>query len=313
MGIAVNMGLSPAITAGAIISGAYFGDKSSPLSDSTNLAAAAAGADLYEHVRETLLDLVPAIADRPGALLVSGRAGRLRRLARRSPRSAPLQHLAGALPAAPGRRRARRPPLPPFTTIFIGALAGGVLAVVVVADRVIAYADAPASCRARSRCSRASGSRWRAATSATTGDATIDRLRLARRHGEHARHDLADHHRPRLRRRRREGGRARSADHADHRVGEVHRHAGRLPGRGRSSRPTSSPPTSTSPSSCPAGCSRPRSPSAGLAPVVLSRAIGDSGTVTAALIPWNSCGAYMAATLGVATVAYAPFAFFNLL
>ena len=51
----------------------------------------------------------------------------------------------------------------------------------------------------------------------------------------------------------------------------------------------------------------------GLAPVVLSRAIGDSGTVTSALIPWNSCGAYMAATLGVATVHYAPFAIFNIL
>ena len=51
----------------------------------------------------------------------------------------------------------------------------------------------------------------------------------------------------------------------------------------------------------------------GLAPVVLSRAIGDSGTVTSALVPWNSCGAYMAATLGVATLDYAPFAFFNLM
>ena len=43
----------------------------------------------------------------------------------------------------------------------------------------------------------------------------------------------------------------------------------------------------------------------GLAPVVLSRSLGDSATVTSALIPWNSCGAFMAATLGVATVAYA--------
>jgi NhaC family Na+:H+ antiporter len=45
--------------------------------------------------------------------------------------------------------------------------------------------------------------------------------------------------------------------------------------------------------------------------VVLSRAVGDSATVTSALIPWNSCGAYMAATLGVATASFAPFAFFN--
>jgi NhaC family Na+:H+ antiporter len=46
---------------------------------------------------------------------------------------------------------------------------------------------------------------------------------------------------------------------------------------------------------------------------VLSRSLGDSATVTSALIPWNSCRAFMAASLGVATVHYAPFAFFNLL
>ena len=51
----------------------------------------------------------------------------------------------------------------------------------------------------------------------------------------------------------------------------------------------------------------------GLRPVLLSRSLGDSATVTSPLVPWNSCGAFMAATLGVATFAYLPFAFFNLL
>ena len=46
---------------------------------------------------------------------------------------------------------------------------------------------------------------------------------------------------------------------------------------------------------------------------MLSRAVEDSGTVTSPLVPWNSCGAYMAGVLGVATVAYLPFCFFNLL
>jgi NhaC family Na+:H+ antiporter len=50
----------------------------------------------------------------------------------------------------------------------------------------------------------------------------------------------------------------------------------------------------------------------GLAPVVLSRAVGDTATPTSALIPWNSCGAYMAATLGVATWSYAPYAIFSI-
>ena len=45
----------------------------------------------------------------------------------------------------------------------------------------------------------------------------------------------------------------------------------------------------------------------------LSRTLEDSATLTSALIPWNTCGAYMSATLGVATFSYAPYAFFNLL
>jgi len=51
----------------------------------------------------------------------------------------------------------------------------------------------------------------------------------------------------------------------------------------------------------------------GLAPRMLSRAVEDSGTVTSPLIPWNSCGAYMAGVLGVATLSYLPYCFFNLL
>jgi NhaC family Na+:H+ antiporter len=51
----------------------------------------------------------------------------------------------------------------------------------------------------------------------------------------------------------------------------------------------------------------------GLAPENLSRTLEDSGTVTSALIPWNTCGAYHANVLGVATFAYLPFAFFNLI
>ena len=46
--------------------------------------------------------------------------------------------------------------------------------------------------------------------------------------------------------------------------------------------------------------------------LLLSSSVGASATPTSALIPWNSCGAYMAATLGVATSSYAPYAVFNL-
>ena len=109
MGIAVNMGLNPAIAAGAVISGAYFGDKSSPLSDSANLAAAAAGVGLYVHLRETAADLAggrwpsrwrcsscwasPATTTPPP---------RWTAITER------VSHLPGAVPAARGGRRARR-------------------------------------------------------------------------------------------------------------------------------------------------------------------------------------------------------------
>jgi NhaC family Na+:H+ antiporter len=51
----------------------------------------------------------------------------------------------------------------------------------------------------------------------------------------------------------------------------------------------------------------------GLAPQVLSRAVEDSGTVTSVLVPWNTCGAYISGVLGVPTASYLPFSFFNLL
>lgn len=51
----------------------------------------------------------------------------------------------------------------------------------------------------------------------------------------------------------------------------------------------------------------------GLAPENLSRTLEDSGTVTSVLIPWNTCGAYHSGVLGIDTFAYAPYAFFNII
>lgn len=51
----------------------------------------------------------------------------------------------------------------------------------------------------------------------------------------------------------------------------------------------------------------------GLAPENLSRALEDSGTVTSVLIPWNTCGAYHSGVLGIDTFAYAPYTFFNII
>jgi NhaC family Na+:H+ antiporter len=51
----------------------------------------------------------------------------------------------------------------------------------------------------------------------------------------------------------------------------------------------------------------------GYRPETLSRIVEDNGTVTSVLIPWNTCGAYHAAVLGVATFEYLPYCFFNLI
>jgi NhaC family Na+:H+ antiporter len=61
MGVATGLNVPPAMAAGAVISGAYFGDKMSPLSDSTNLAPAVAGSELFEHIRHMLYTTVPAL------------------------------------------------------------------------------------------------------------------------------------------------------------------------------------------------------------------------------------------------------------
>lgn len=61
LGIGKAIGVNDAITAGAIISGAYFGDKISPLSDTTNLAPAMAGTDLFTHIRYMFYTTIPSM------------------------------------------------------------------------------------------------------------------------------------------------------------------------------------------------------------------------------------------------------------
>lgn len=72
MGIGQSLGLPTGWIAGAVISGAYFGDKMSPLSDTTNIAATMAGAELMDHIRHMIWTSGPAILI---ALLVFGIKG----------------------------------------------------------------------------------------------------------------------------------------------------------------------------------------------------------------------------------------------
>jgi NhaC family Na+:H+ antiporter len=311
VGIAINMELNPAVAAGAVISGAYFGDKSSPLSDTANLAAAVGGADLYQHLREVLWTSVPALAITLLIFFFMGSPGDFDAAEKldsiRSTFDVSLVHflpLVVVIVLAALR-------FPPFTTIMMGALAGAVLAVVTSPERVIAFAADPDLWAPLALLKGA----WLALASgytSTTGYETIDML--ASRGGMERMLDtiwliivaLAF------------GGVVEKAGVIERLVAPVLaavKSNGGLVAATIGSTVTTNAVTADQyiaivlPGRMFKGAFQQR----GLAPVVLSRSLGDSATVTSALIPWNSCGAFMAATLGVATVAYAPFTFFNLL
>ena len=312
MGIATNMGLNPAIAAGAIISGAYVGDKSSPLSDTANLAAATAGVNLYAHVKETAITSLIGLPITLAVFYLLGSPGDF-------DASEKMAVLGGAFAVTPwlflplvvviGLALLR---VPPFTTIFLGALAGGILAAVVAPERVAQYAgaraDVPGALAIVKGVWLALAEGYRHASGNPTLDVLVSRGGMAsmlntiwliiaalafggviERIGALERLIA-----PVLAAAKSAGALvaslvgavvATNVATADQYIAIV------LPGRMFKS----------------AFAQR------GLAPTMLSRTIGDTGTPTGALIPWNSCGAYMAATLGVATLSYLPYAVFNFL
>jgi len=310
MGIAANMGLSPAITAGAIISGAYFGDKSSPLSDSANLAAAAAGVELYTHLRETFLTSLVAMAISLAIFFMLGQPGDF-------DASAKIAGIQGAFNISPILFL----PLvvvvvlaafkfPPFTAIFLGALAGGLLAVFMAPARVIAYADPAGGLPTWLALFKGVWLALASGYQSSTGIASLDML--ASRGGMDSMLNtiwliitaLAF------------GGVVEKAGVLERLITPViekAKSAGTLVLALVSSIIATNIVTADQYIAIvlPGRMFKSAFERKGLAPVVLSRAVGDTATPTSALIPWNSCGAYMAATLGVATWSYAPWAFFS--
>lgn len=311
MGISTNMGLDPAITAGAIISGAYFGDTTSPLSDSANLAAGVAKADLYQHLRQVLPNSIIALVIALVIFWFLGRSGDFDATPK-------MDIIKGAFHITPllflpllvvvGLALIK---FPPFTTIFIGALAAGILAVFLAPERVLKFADAPSSLPTWLGLVKGVWLALASGYNSTTGVPMLDQL--ASRGGmssmlntiwlvitAFAFGGVAEKTGILLRLIQPIVNAAKSTTSliaavvaavfatniatADQYLAVV------LPGRMFAS----------------AFAER------GLAPVVLSKTVGASATPSSALIPWNSCGAYMAVTLGVSTFSYAPFAFFNM-
>jgi NhaC family Na+:H+ antiporter len=310
MGIALNMELNPAIAAAAIISGAYFGDTSSPLSDSANLAAAAAGVDLYEHIRETAvtsgLSVVIALAvfwllGQPGDFDASEKMAAIRSTF--EPSLLLFVPLIVVVVLAILK-------FPPFTAIFIGALTGGLLAVIAQPDRVVAFADAGDGI---SRPLLLLKGVWLALASgykSTTGYAMIDQL-VSRGGMESMLNTiwliitaLAF------------GGVVEKAGVIERLITPViqaAKSAGSLVASLVGAVFATNIVTADQYIAIvlPGRMFKNAFEKRGFAPVVLSRAIGASGTPTGALVPWNSCGAFLAATLGVPTWSYLPYAVFN--
>ena len=311
MGIAINMELSPAITAAAIISGAYFGDTTSPLSDSSNLAAATGGVDLYKHVKETLLTSSIALAlalvvfwmlGRPGDFDASAKIEAIRS----SFGVTPLLFLPLAVVVVLAVLK-----VPPFTAIFLGALAGGILAAFVAPDRVVTFAtrsgdDIP-------RWLAVVKGIWLALASGYAGSTGVPMIdQLVSRGGMASMLNtiwliitaLAF------------GGVVEKVGVLDRLITPViesAKSAGRLVSYLVASVIGTNVITADQyiaivlPGRMFKGAFAKR----GFGPVVLTRSVGASATPTSALVPWNSCGAYMAATLGVATYSYLPYAVFN--
>lgn len=314
MGISQNMGLDPGISAAAIISGAYMGDTTSPLSDSANLAAAAAGTDLYQHIRETAVTSGLALLMSLGVFWMLGTPGDFDA----SDKIALIERafnvslwLLVPLVIVVVLALLR---FPPFTAIFLGALAGGVLAVIAAPDRVMAFAaNAGADYGIPDWLALLKGV-WLALASgyeSSTGVAVLDQL--VSRGGMASMLNtiwlvitaLAF------------GGVVEKAGVLERLITPVIEKAksvGALVGVTVGSVVATSVATADQYMAIvlPGRMFKDAYAKRGLAPVVLSRTIGASGTPTSALIPWNSCGAYMAATLGVATLSYAPYAVFNM-
>ncbi len=313
--ISEALGLSPAIAAGAVISGAYFGDKMSPLSETTNLAAAVAGTDLYRHIRAMMATTVPSIVIALGIYLVIGLSARPEGpIAVETGLEAIEEAFAiGVVPVLPlvvvialALRK-----VPPTLAILAGALTGGLVAVIMQRDVVLDFVDDPSLATPVALLKGV----WDAMATgfvADTGSPAVDDLLTgggmesllvtiwliitALGFGGIMNHCgfLAKLIEP-LRRRARSprglqgatgttaiGINVVAADQylAIVLTGNVYK--GEYEQRG-------------------------------IAPRTLSRQVEDTATVTSPLIPWNSCGAYAAGVLGVATLAYLPFAFFNLI
>lgn len=316
VGISTVIGASPAITAGAVISGAYFGDKMTPLSETTILTPQIVGSNVYAHIRSMSYATIPAYLISLLIFFLIGRFGQVT-----PPPSDPTQVLAALssvytislwnlLPIVVllvlGIRK-----YPAFLSILIGTLAGAAVAVVMQQELLIAFADdlslsTPFAAAKSIWVTMANGfvleSPYPQINELFSGGgmssmlSTVWLILGAMSFG--AMMDYGGFNSrlitPVIQRVRSDGGAIATVMLTAigfNIVGGDQYIAIVLPAR----------------------MFMVTFRQRGLHPETLATAVENSGTVTSPLIPWNSCGAYMSAALGVSTFAYFPYCFFNFL
>ncbi len=148
IGIASGLGLSLEITAGAIISGAYFGDKMSPLSDTTNLAPAVTGTDLFSHIRHMMWTTFPSLFFALVMFTIIGLSSDISSDALGMNETLSLLekqfyiHWILLLPLIIVLIMAMKK-VPAMVTIFIGALVGGLVGAIFQSENIIASVNKP--------------------------------------------------------------------------------------------------------------------------------------------------------------------------
>ncbi len=308
IGMGRTLGLDPAMVAGAVVSGAYFGDKMSPLSDTTNLAPAIAGTHLFAHIHSMLFTTTPAYLL---ALLLYTWLG----LSGRGAQAVEASDIA-AMQAMLGQLHHISPLLllPPVVVLVLAvlkqpalpALVVGVL-VAAVMSLVLQGGDAPLRLDLQ-RVSFEVLEGFKAAS----GNAAVDKL-LSNGGLESMLYTILL-----VMVATAMGGVLEKARYLDVLMTALQQRVKRAAGL-----------ITSTILSCaganallsdqylaivlPGRLFKEAFPRFGVSPRVLSRSLEDAGTLTSPLFGWNSCGAFMTATLGVASADYWRYAFFNLL
>lgn len=301
IGIGQGLGVPLPMVAGAVVSGAYFGDKMSPLSDTTNLAPAVAGSELFEHIRHMVYTVTPSLIIALifyailGVKYVSGTANTENIeliLATLSdsfyispilliPALLVILMVAFRIPAIPG--------------LIGGVLLGGVCAVIFQgADLAAIVSSVHYGFEAETGVAEVDELLSRGGLDSMMWTISLILVALAF------------------------GGileRTKMLEVIVEKILSVAKSTGSLV---VSTILTSIGTNIVAPDQylsiiMPGRMYAPAYRDRNLHPKNLSRALEDSGTMTSSLIPWNTCGAFMFATLGVSPLAYLPFAFLNLL